>query len=264
MKSKIVLFLIVLFLTTMDSQAQPGCRGKFSPYSMCQSDYAQADYIFYGEVTSSGKIDHNISINHRSAFYKTTVKVEKTFKGDPPNLMEIYLDYEIICDDTPALNSKHIFNVKKTNLDSKQIYYSEYISRPVTDYSPETLKEVFSEIQSVLRSKKENILEGIIFERLATSRQISLKNEEADRYVLNLGSFKPVAGVLIEAISEQDKKVYRTKSKADGAYKITNIPPGKYKFRTYFTNGEVGETLDIAISSLPCMRKQDVILQKSK
>lgn len=265
MKTQIFLFLAILFLTAMDLQAQPGCRGKFSPYNICQSDYAQADYIFYGKITSSGKIDHNISINRRTAFYKTAVKIEKSFKGEPPpGEIEIYLDYGLICDGAPAPDSEYIFNVKKTNLDGRQAYYSEYISRPVTNYSPEALKEVFSGIQSVLDNKKENILEGIIFERLATSRQISLKNEEADRYFLNLGSFEPVADILIEAVSEQDKKVYRTKSKADGTYKIENIPPGKYKFRVYLATGEVGETLDIAINSLPCMRRQNVILQKSE
>lgn len=264
MKSRSVLFLITLFFTAVGTLAQPDCREKFSPYNICNTDYAKADFIFFGEVITSGKIDHDFSINNKKSFAKTTVEVKKTFKGKPSNRIELYLDYDIICQGNPPVGSRQIYNVNKTVINGQTIYYSNYISRPLTDYSPQALKEVFSNIQSVLRNEKENILEGTIFERLAKSRQISLKNEEADRYFLNLGSFKTVADILIEAVSEQDKKVYRTKSKADGTYKIENIPPGKYKFRAYLTTGEVGETLNIAINSLPCMRRQDVILQKGE
>jgi hypothetical protein len=261
MKSKIILFLIILFFTSVGTQAQPGCGGKFSPYNICNTDYAKADFIFFGEVITLGKIDHDFSINGKKAFAKTVVEVKKTFKGKPNNRIELFLDYDIICEGNPPVGSTQIYNVNKTIINGQTIYYSNYVSRPLTDYSPQALKEVFSSIQSVLNNKKANSLDGIIFERLATLSEVRLKNEEADRYFLPLGSFKPAADIIIEAISEQDKKVYRTKSKADGTYEIENIPPGKYKLLVYLNGGKVGERLDIKIDSLPCKRTQDIILE---
>ena len=254
MKFKIVLFLSALFFAAIGTQAQPDCREKFSPYNICNTDYAKADFIFYGEVLALDK----------EAIGKASVQVKKIFKGKVDGKIELYLDIDIMCQGIPPVGSSQIYNVNRTVVNGKTRYYSKYTSRPLTDYSPQALEEVFSDVQAVLNNKKKSSLDGIVFGRLTTSRNVVLKNEEADRYYLNLGSFKPAPNILIEAVSEQDKKVYRTKSKVDGTYEIENIPPGKYKLRAYLTTGTINETLEIAINGSPCTRRQYIILQKSE
>ena len=254
MKFKIVLFLSVLFFAAVGTQAQPDCREKVSPYNICNTDYAKADFIFYGEVLALDK----------EAIGKASVQVKKIFKGKVDGKIELYLDIDIMCQGIPPVGSSQIYNVNRTVVNGKTRYYSKYTSRPLTDYSPQALEEVFSDVQAVLNNKKKSSLDGIVFGRLTTSRNVVLKNEEADRYYLNLGSFKPAPNILIEAVSEQDKKVYRTKSKVDGTYEIENIPPGKYKLRAYLTTGTINETLEIAINGSPCTRRQYIILQKSE
>lgn len=262
MKFRIVLFLAILFLTVSGTQAQPECWENFSPYNVCILPQIRTNYIIYGEIVSSEKVREGTFINRGGISRKVVVKVKKTFNDDLPAQIEIYLSGKTICNEL-ELESRYIFIVSKENLDNRLIYFSERISRPVTDYSPQALNEVFSHIESVIKNRKENILEGVVLESLAKSRKVSLKSEEADRYVYDLGSYKQLPDVTIEAISEQNKRVYRTKSKSDGTYKIENIPPGKYKLRAYLPDGEIGDTSDIAINGSPCTRRQYIIVQKA-
>lgn len=259
MKPKIVLFLIILFFTAIGIQAQPDCREKFSPYNICNTDYAKADFIFFGEVITLGKIDHDFSINNKKSFAKTTVEVKKTFKGKPNNRIELYLDYDIICQGNPPVGSRQIYNVNKIIINGQIIYYSNYISRPLTDYSPEALKEVFSGMQSVLKNKKENILEGIVQETLDKYRQVELKPEELDKYIFSPTNWKPLSGVLVEATDEQSGKTYSTKSITDGTYRIDNIPPGKYKIQAYLSDGRKVQKGVVTDGSF-CQRYQSLIL----
>lgn len=259
MKPKIVLFLITIFFTAVETQAQPDCREKFSPYNICNTDYAKADFIFFGEVITLGKIDHDFSINNKKSFAKTMVEVKKAFKGKPGNRIELYLDYDIICEGNPPVGSTQIYNVNRTVINGQTVYYSNYISRPLTNYSPLALKEVFSSVQSVLNNKKENILEGVIQETLDKLVQVELKNEEFDKYVFSPRNWKPLSDVLIEVANEQTGKTYTTKSKADGTYRINNIPPGRYKIRVNMSNKREFER-EIFTDGSFCKRYQILIL----
>jgi hypothetical protein len=104
MKFKIVLLSIIFLLSIISIQAQPDCREKFSPYNICSSDYTKADFVFFGEVLPSDK--------NRPG--KALVQVKKTFKGNPPNEIEIFLDIDIVCQGVPPVGSRQIYNVSKT------------------------------------------------------------------------------------------------------------------------------------------------------
>ncbi len=75
-------------------------------------------------------------------------------------------------------------------------------------------------------------------------------------------SFKPVADILIEVVSEQNGKVYRAISKPDGTYKIKNIPPGNYKLTIiYRSNGQIIETQNLKTDDSICMRKRYFLVE---
>ena len=76
MKFEIALFLVILILTAIGIQAQPGCREKFSPYSICNTDYATADFIFVGEVVTLGKIDPDFFMTIRDLLQKLLLKLK--------------------------------------------------------------------------------------------------------------------------------------------------------------------------------------------
>jgi hypothetical protein len=249
MKPKIVLFLITLFFTAVGTQAQPDCREKFSPYNICNSDYAKADLIFFGEVVALDKKEIG----------KTLVQVKKIFKGKTSDKIELYLDIDIMCQGIPPVGSTQIYNVSETVVNGKTRYYSKYMSRPLTDYSAESLERVFNRLKDVLNNKKENILEGVIQETLDKLVQVELKNEELDKYDFTPRSWKPLSDVLIEVTNEQTGKTYTTKSKADGTYRINNIPPGKYKIRVNMSNKREFER-EIFTDGSFCKRYQILIL----
>ena len=259
MKLKILLFSAILFLTVIGIQAQPDCREKFSPYNICHTDYAKADIIFFGEVITSGKIDHSFSINNKKSFAKTTIEVKKSFKGKFSGRIELYLDYDIICQGNPPVGSRQIYNVNKTIINGQTVYYSNYISRPLKDYSPKALEEVFSGVQSILRNKKENILEGVVQETLDKYRKVELKPEELDKYIFSPTNWNPLSNVLVEVTNEQSGKTYSTKSKANGIYKVEKIPPGKYKIQVLLSDGRKVER-EVTTDGSFCQRSQFLII----
>lgn len=260
MKLKTVLYLAILFLMVLESQAQPGCRGKFSPYNICISDYEKSDYIFYGEIISSGKRYHDLSINRKSAYYGTTVTVKRTFKGNPPKQFEIFLDYDITCDHLPEVGSRYIFDVKQTTENGRKIYYSDSMSRPVTDYSQEALKEVFSQIYSLLKNKKENIIEGAVVESPSKLEEVNLKNEMVDRYNFGYGLYAPLPGIIVKATNLQTQKEYITKSRSDGSFRFENMPPGGYSLQALLDDGRQGR-MGLTTDGTLCKRRQYIVIQ---
>jgi hypothetical protein len=85
----------------------------------------------------------------------------------------------------------------------------------------------------LVRNEKKDYVDGVIFENLLKTRDVTIKAEDADRISRDFRNFKPAIDALIELISESDGKVYRTKSKADGTFRIDGVPNGRYKFNLY-------------------------------
>jgi hypothetical protein len=64
-------------------------------------------------------------------------------------------------------------------------------------------------IEVGLGNKTGNFVEGLIYEHLLRGRDVSIKTEDADRLVRDFRNSQPVAGILLEATGETDKKVYK-------------------------------------------------------
>jgi hypothetical protein len=272
MKSKIVLFLGVLLLTVIGIKAQPRCREPFNPFYICFSNFQHSDYLFYGEVVSSERLEDASS----GIYDKSVVKVEKNFKGNLPKEITLYFGHGFTCGirrtnnnfrDSQSGNgaqkagnksSKNtfLFLVGASTLNGQKIYFAHQLSRPMSDYSEEAIKEVFTDIESVMSNQKKDFVEGSVFEQLLKVRQVSLNDQDFDRLSVNSESNQPLANILIEATSKKDGKVYRARSKADGTFRIDNIPNGIYKIKLHLPPGkQQSEPFTYGVDKSSCSRK---------
>lgn len=231
MKSKIVLFSMILFLTATGTFAQPGCSEPFNPFYICWSNFERYDHFFYGEVISIESL-YNVSVNSTYTPRKAEIKVKESFKGKLPEKITLYLSGDLICS-MPSKGNRYLFYAVNSELDGQKVYFSERVSRSMTDYSPEAVKEVFANIRSIFSNKKKGYIEGTIFENLLETREVTIKTEDADRLSRDFRRSKPATDVLIELISESDGKVYQTKSIGNGSFRIDSVPNGFYKFNLY-------------------------------
>ena len=147
-----------------------------------------------------------------------------------PENITLYLSANLVCS-LPSKGNKCLFYALDSELNGEKVYFSDQMSRPMTDYSAKAVKEVFAEINLALNNKKKESVQGILFEALSTTRESVAKAEDYDRLSRDFRSYKPLSGVLIEVTSESDKTVYQTKSKADGTFDIDRIPNGIYKVK---------------------------------
>jgi hypothetical protein len=261
MKSKIVLFLVVLFSTVVGIAAQPGCRDMFNPFYICQSNFEHYEYLFYGESVSTEDLKHTSP----SARWKSVVKVRKNFKGDLPKEITLYYRDDFCSTRAPKNNSNannkspnptFLYVVSTRTLNGQKVYFVHEKSRPMTDYSAQAIKEVFKDIESVLSNQKKDFVQGVVYEPLLKVREVSLKSEDFDRLSLNSKSHLPLANIFIEVISEKDGKLYQARSKADGSFRIDNIPNGNYKVKLDLPAGmQQGEPFTKRVSDSPCSRK---------
>ncbi|MBD3557521.1 carboxypeptidase regulatory-like domain-containing protein [Planktothrix sp. FACHB-1355] len=254
MKSKIVLFSILLFLTSTGAFAQPQCNSPFNPFNICNSNFEWYDYFFYGEIISKEKMPYTM-VNSTTTTHKVVVKVKKSFKGELPEKVTLYLGSRSFCQ-YPTENSKYLFYANNSELDGRKVYFSEWLSRPMTDYSAEAVNEVFANIHSILRNEKRDYVEGGVYEFFSERKKISMKKEDADRKQPSISYSEPVANILIEAMSESDGKVYQTRSNADGTFRIDRIPMGTYKIKLYLPPDKVQvEPFRYGVSNNLCSRK---------
>jgi hypothetical protein len=256
MKSKIILFSLIFFLTTFGIEAQPSCNNGFNPFYVCQSGFEHSDFFFYGEVVSIERLE-NTFLTYSSAYLKVVVKVKKSFKGDLSKKIVLYLGVGLVCN-PPVVKNTYLFQATNDTLKDSNIYFSEKISTPMTDYSLKALKEAFTGIDSALnnKNKKEDFVEGAIFEHLLRSRKVAMKKEDADRLSRDLREYLPLANLLLEAIGEKDGKVYQTKSKSDGTFRFDGLPDGLYKVKIHLqSDNEQTELFIFGKDSSSCSRK---------
>lgn len=249
---KIFLFFFLLAVNLTSVSAQPRCREPFNPFYICLSIFEHSEYLFYGEIISIERLKDNSS----GAYYKATVKVKKSFKGNLPKEITLYFGHGFDCQDNLAAGNTYLFLASNGTLNEQKIYFTQSISRPMIDYSAKAIKEVFSDIESVLSNKKKDFVEGAVFQWLLKVRKVLLKSEDADRLSVDLENRQPLADILIEAISEKDGKVYQARSKADGTFRIDNIPNGRYKIKLYLPFGkQQGEPFIYGLDNSSCCRK---------
>ncbi len=243
MKVKILIFSIIFFLFTIEASAQPGCHESFSPFNVCQSNFEWYDHFFYGEVVSFEGLK-DISVNSTYTPWMVIVEVKKSFKGEVARKVKLYLSANLICA-IPKKGEKYLFYAVGSELDGEKVYFSEKLSRPMTDYSKKAIKEVFADIRSILRNEKRDYVEGGIYNFYAERKEKVLKSEDFDRQQLFVSYTEPIANVLIEAINETDGKIYRTQSKADGTYRIDRIPNGRYQVKLHLPPDKERQTSQI-------------------
>jgi len=236
MKLKFVFFSTVFFLLVNGVFSQPQCNKPFNPFYICQSNFERYEYLFYGEVVSIEPLV-NVSVNNTYPPLKAIVEVKNSFKGKLPQKITLYLSANLICS-IPSKGNRYLFSAIKSELDDQKVYFSERMSRPMTGYSKKAVKDVSSNICSILENKKKDYVEGTIFESLLQTREVTIKAERADRLSRDFKYRKPIADIKIKAISESDGKMYQTKSKADGKFRIDRIPNGVYKVNLYSPFGK--------------------------
>jgi hypothetical protein len=255
MKIHIIFLFIFLFAGSVTFiSAQPECNEAFNPFYICQSNFERSDYFFYGEIVSMERLKDDTVVNSTSAYYKMNVKVKKSFKGNLPKEISLYVGYLFTCHNL-AVKNKYLFQVVNANTNNQKVYFAQNISRPMTDYSAKAVNDVFANIESVLSNQKRDFVEGAVFEWLLKIRKVSIKNEDADRLSVDLQNRQPLTDILIEAVSEKDGKVYQAKSKADGTFRIDNIPNGIYKIKLHLPPDKQQQIFSLGTDGSPCSRK---------
>jgi hypothetical protein len=251
--------LLILFLGAAGGlRAQPQFIEPFNPFYICHSNFEQHDYFFYGEIISVENLE-NVSVKLSSrltgALFKAVVKVNRSFKGKLPSKITLYIGYNASGQRILAKNS-YLFQAEEGKLAEQQAYFTEVISRPMTDYSNKAVKEVFTGIDSILGIKTDNFVEGLVYERLLKVRDVTIKREDADRLVRDFQNSKPLANILVEVTGEGDGNFYKVTSDRNGRFRIENIIPGLYKIKLYLpADKEQTEPLIYSVGSTPCSRK---------
>jgi hypothetical protein len=254
MKSKTGFLLIFLLLTATGTNAQPGFNEPFNPFYVCHANFENSKYFFYGEILAMENLK-DVNVNSMMTPAKAVVKVERSFKGQLPAEITLYLGYRAGAQNLSASN-KYLFKAVDGKLDEQKVYFTEVVSRPMTDYSAQAVEEVFDGIEEALGHKNDNFVEGAVFARLLSVREVSLKAEDADRLARDIRISQPLADILLEAQSTTDGKTYRARTDEDGKFRIENIPPGSYKIKLDLpADKEQVEPFTYATDGSPCSRK---------
>ena len=258
MKFKSAPLLILLFLTFTGVDAQPGFNEPFNPFYVCHANPERSKYFFYGEIVAVENLKNNLNVNSKMTLYKATVRVEKAFKEKLPSEISLYIGYRASAQYFSAGN-KYLFQAVDGKLGKEKVYFTEVISRPLTDYSAKAVEDVFAGIETVIANKNNSFIEGLVYERLLQVKEISLKKEEADRLARDAGNSQPLADILVEATSLRDEKIYQARSDEEGRFRIDDIPPGLYKIKLYLpAEKEQVEPFTYGIDSSPCSRKWEI------
>ncbi|MFV0389209.1 MAG: carboxypeptidase-like regulatory domain-containing protein [Pyrinomonadaceae bacterium] len=261
MNFKLIISLVFILLVSIEINAQPGCGGIFNPYNYCRTNYKEADYIIFGEKMELDTTIPTATINGKCCYKKTKIEVKKILKGKlNKKVIELYRDIDAICNAPPPVGTRQIFNVNKTIIDGQIVYYSPYISTPMTDYSDRALREVFAEVRANLRNKRKKSLEGYVSDDTTPSQEVRRKKEENDRYDFRARNFILEKNVLVEAKNKETNKVYRTRSDDDGAYRFDDLPNGEYILQAYPDDGKVGEISNITVNDLRCSRRHNIYI----
>lgn len=261
MKFKITLLSIVLFLMPVGALAQPKYKQPFNPFYICQASTQWHKYLFYGEIVAIENLS-DVNVNSKMVVRKATIRIEKSFKEKLPPEITLYIGINGM-NRVYSVGDKYLFQAadgKMNDADEKtskqKIYFTETVSRPMTDYSAKAVKEVIDEIEAALGDKNVDFVEGAIFEYFSRGREVSLKPEDADRLAIDIRTSEPFEDILVEATGEKDGKIYQSRTDREGRFRIDNIPPGNYKIKLYLpADKEQGELSTYSAGGTLCSRK---------
>lgn len=250
MNRKFLFLLVASFLLVVNTKAQPGCGFKFNPFSLCGADYEKSQFIFYGEVVSF----------ERGSKAKAAIKIMKVFKGKLPENIELFVDpNEVFCENLPV-KGRYIFTADRVAADNHTVYFSRRWSTPVTDYSEEGLKDVFLEIDTILANKAQYGLSGYVLQ-VSHSKNPQMSLEQKERLLYDPDVYRTFPNVTVEAKSEADGKIYRTKTDESGKYTFDKLPLGKYDL-TVFVEGQEAFPKTAEATGQPCHRTDIVVKSK--
>lgn len=230
MKSRLALFVAILFLSVFEIQAQPGLYQGFSSFSKCLS-FAKDEIIFVGRVESIERVDSSKSLADilPDARLDTKVKVfvEKVINGKLYKKRVEFFSGVFLPD--LEVGFPRIFVIRKiANLKkSKSIFISER-------WSDKTFGG--RQIQSALKEIFISAFSGKVVQRKSNSPLIRV-NEQHPEFVNNNNLFTPVDGITVEAIRLKDGKSFQTKTDANGDYKLFDLEAGSYKIHLIAPKG---------------------------
>lgn len=259
MKSKKVLFLIILFLTFIKTQAQPSSPHIFSPFNVCELSYLPIDNIVYGEIESIERFEEPIYLkyyraNKEPAKFKAVVNVLESFKGNLPHKIDIYIYYDFIVN-TPAPKNRYIFKTINMLKDDAPVQFTAEISKPLTNYSKGAVKDVLNHIRSVVSGERQDFVEGYLLKTLNQTREMSIKGEKADRLIYNVNTNIPIPNIPIEFVSQKNGEVYRVNTKSDGSFRINKIQSGDYRVKLKVEGLKLQEPFVYSTDGTACTRK---------
>jgi hypothetical protein len=237
MKFKLTLFVVIVFLTVNETQAQPSPYRAFSPNDHCLS-FAKDEVIFLGRLVSFNWVPSSSLIsdsNDGSSTLKVTISVKKILNGklDKKENIEIFTK---------------VFRPGLQEGDTRIFVASEFINSHnikflVTDRWSQTLSvsnekdqsNIFSNIHHKL---KEVLISAIIGRVVQQKVNPSFLNASFLNPNLNDSNvFHPMEGIKIKAIRIKDGKSFQTKTDADGRYKFLDLAEGAYEIRLISPKG---------------------------
>lgn len=242
MKSQILLFLIVLFLSVFETQAQPlgrPYRG-FSLDNQCLS-FEKDDVVFAGRIVSIVELSNRKGLpdvlkDIPEYNLKVKVSVGKVLNGKLSKKTIFFFTGSGGGADDLEVGEYRIFSVTDVTNMSKS-FVSNGWSSFLLDNDRKENNSVFSEMETRLKEILISAISGKVVLRKDNSQEALLFFGMRIQNVNDRDLFTPIEGITVEAIRLKDGKSFRTQTDANGDYKLFDLEAGSYKIRLIAPEG---------------------------